>query len=131
MDASIRSLHVGYGRQRAVAPALAASERREEAATSHVLIVRVTFGYPSMESAVRRYKTTVHATADDTRLELFMRMTGKCTIGIGLPLNDWLEGGLQVPGGGFASPRLPGPGCSPFRRAHSSAPGQTPRYPAD
>jgi len=38
----------------------------------NVLIVCVMLGYAGMEFASRRYKATVHATADDTKLELFM-----------------------------------------------------------
>ena len=38
----------------------------------NVLIACVMLGYAGMEFATRRYKATVHATADDTRLELFM-----------------------------------------------------------
>ena len=38
----------------------------------NVLVVCVLFGYAGMEFATRRYQATVHATADDTRLELFM-----------------------------------------------------------
>jgi len=37
-----------------------------------VLIACVMLGYAGMEFATRRYKATVHATADDTKLELFM-----------------------------------------------------------
>ena len=38
----------------------------------NVLIACVMLGYAGMEFATRRYKATVHATADDTKLELFM-----------------------------------------------------------
>ena len=38
----------------------------------NVLIACVMLGYAGMEFATRRYKATVHATGDDTKLELFM-----------------------------------------------------------
>ena len=38
----------------------------------NVLIACAMLGYAGMEFATRRYKATVHATADDTKLELFM-----------------------------------------------------------
>ena len=36
----------------------------------NLLILCVMFGYAGMEYVSRRYKATVHATADDTKLEL-------------------------------------------------------------
>lgn len=38
----------------------------------NLLILSVTFGFALAEFASRRYKNTVHASADDTKLELFM-----------------------------------------------------------
>lgn len=38
----------------------------------NVLIVCIMLGYAGMEIVTRRYKDTVHASADDTKLELFM-----------------------------------------------------------
>ncbi|MEP7297527.1 MAG: sterol desaturase family protein [Burkholderiales bacterium] len=38
----------------------------------NILIVCVMLGYAGMEFVTRRYKDTVHASADDTKLELFM-----------------------------------------------------------
>jgi sterol desaturase/sphingolipid hydroxylase (fatty acid hydroxylase superfamily) len=40
--------------------------------TQNLLVVLVMLGFAGMEFASRRYQKTVHASADDTRLELFM-----------------------------------------------------------
>jgi sterol desaturase/sphingolipid hydroxylase (fatty acid hydroxylase superfamily) len=42
------------------------------ALTQNLLIVTIMLGFAGMEWASRRYKATVHASADDTKLELFM-----------------------------------------------------------
>jgi len=38
----------------------------------NLLVVRLIIGFAAMEFISRRYRSTVHATANDTKLELFM-----------------------------------------------------------
>ena len=59
----------------------------------NLLIVSVMLGFAGMEWASRRYRETVHASADDTKLELFMFLS---LIAIAQPLAILVTGKLSA-----------------------------------
>lgn len=66
----------------------------------NVLILILIFGLAAMELISRRYKETVHATANDTKLELFMfvsllAVTQPLAIGVTAKLGLWLAPDYQ------------------------------------